>query len=70
VRGSPARLIADMISPFRSATVSIFSDSYGFERVSVSGSAVRGRFVLCGAGEKYRLGDIVDGLAFFAGHFN
>ena len=70
VRGSPARLISDIIGPFRRATVTIFSEPYGFERLSVSGNAVRGRFVLRGAGEKYRLGDIVDGLAFFAGHFN
>ena len=70
VRGSPADLIPDIIAPFRKATDTIFSDVYGFERVSVSGNAVRGRFVLHGAGEKYRLGDIVDGFAFFAGHFN
>ncbi len=70
VRGAPSGLIPGIISPFRKAPVTIFSEPYGFERVSVSGNAVRGRFVLRGSGEKYRLGDIVDGLAFFAGHFN
>ncbi len=70
VRGAPSGIIPDMISPFRKSPVTIFSEPYGFERVSVSGNAVRGRFVLRGSGEKYRLGDIVDGLAFFAGHFN
>ena len=70
VRGAPSDLIPGIIGPFRKSPVTIFSEPYGFERVSVSGNAVRGRFVLRGSGEKYRLGDIVDGLAFFAGHFN
>lgn len=70
VRGRPADVIPGIITPFRKTPVTVFSEAYGFERVRVSGNEVHGRFVLHGSGENYRLGDIVDGLAFFAGHFN
>ncbi len=69
VRGAPADLVAAIIAPFRKHEHTIFSDSYGFERVRVCGDTVRGRFVL-DTGEKHRITDIVEGLVFFSGHFN
>ncbi len=69
VRGTPPDLVAEIIAPFRKHVHTIFSDTYGFERVRVSGNKVRGRFVLS-TGEKYRITDIIEGLVFFSGHFN
>jgi hypothetical protein len=69
VRGGPAGLVAEIIAPFRKHDYTIFSDSYGFERVRVFENKVRGRFVL-DIGEKHRITDIIEGLVFFSGHFN
>lgn|GEM_PF-4189295 len=69
VRGLPAALMPEIIAKFRKHYHTIFSDTYGFERVRLEKNRAHGRFVL-DLEEKYRIPDIIEGFSVFAGHFD